>query len=83
MIFFFCTSILYKFVLMAAFYSIFLKLIKASEKKCSFGIYIYIFGECRRKKKCDPCHILFVRKEEKDEREFWEGGDMDSPMTDS
>ena len=37
----------------------------------------------QKKKKCDSYHILFVRKEDKDEREFWEGGDMGSPMTDS
>ena len=61
----------------------FFKTHKASEKTCSFGICIYIFGECIIKKKCDSYHILFVRKEDKDEREFWEGGDMGSPMTDS
>ena len=63
---------------------LFFKLIKASEKKTNcFSICIYIFGECSRKKICDPYHTLFVRKEERDGREFWEGGNMGAPMTDS
>ena len=45
-------------------------------------MYIYLWG-MQKKKKRDSYHILFVRKEDKDEREFWEGGDMGSPMTDS